>query len=175
MDKRRKWITVAAAFTALTGIACESEGPATPGIPTRDAGGNDDLPQRKKPNPDADPAPPTGMHKDNVEVPVTVTCQWRGRRWMSITVGHNGRNQPTREVKYTDDGVSSDPKSGGGTWQRTLKAKRGDRITIKCAPQPDRVDGFNQCSIYAFNVALPPDGYMHKQSGTVECRGNVPS
>lgn len=120
------------------------------------------------PNPAVDPPPkpqPVPSLSDNASRPVTLECIWRGRRWVEMTVLVN--NEPVtgwnrRQVKYTDDGVSSDPASGGGTATKNVSVKKGDTVSVTCTPMPDRPNGYMSAWVKFFNN---PRDFQQTQSG----------
>lgn len=180
MKKKTGAALVALTVTLGGASACDPnasnrrERPVEAPAPPVAAGGNPEG--TKNPNPrQGDPQPHTTDTRP--DVPVTVTCIWTGRRYMAITVRLGSSDIFTNpNFKYTSDGISSKPETGGGTFTKTVSAKPGQEIGILCTPlvEAGGVKGFLQCSVKNFGTILPPAGYQHVQSGPVACSGVAP-
>lgn len=157
-------VVVAVAALALvpfTLMACE------PGARKRDIGDTDAGIPKPGPDPAARPE-----YSNRVAASIYVECTWHGRRWMYVTVMHNGepRGVAQRQKKWTEDGPNF--AGGRGSVSETWIAEPGDTVGIVCNPM-DREDGhYLSCRVVHHN--MPVDTNLSRTHKGVVCSYKVP-
>lgn len=120
-----------------------------------------------KPKP-GDPEPPAPK-TSNVVYPITMSCTWKGARWMYITpwIGQNPVGGTPFERRWKDE---RDPGATGGTWSETYSVDPNTIVAIQCDPR-EAPPGLNQCRIKNFGNQMD---YRQVMSGAVHCSAVTP-
>lgn len=113
-----------------------------------------DTPTR--PRPQGDPRP-TG-----VTVPVDVTVNFQGPRWVTMHWFIN--REPSAPVEMHGDQF-------GGSHTEHLRLAPGTVVAVDGVPHPDMPNGFIQCVVSVFSK---PIAYEHKQGGSCHAGTVVP-
>lgn len=159
---------------ALVGLACESEGPATPGQPPVNPRPEGDYERnsqpRRDPNPNAadpEPHPTEGKGKR-----VNWTCSWDGERFFKIDLTVNGKRQPgfPRERKGVPRGQGR--RKSGLHETGTIFVEDSAIVLLICEPGKGQREGQAMCLLEVPDAKLEGD-FKTVPSGAVSCRARL--